>query len=169
MLSTNQRPTQDYNLPSFRDGKTLDLAENLPREIRAGSPFWMLYANSQQEASSGVPMNWTAPPVYPKLRFGHRPQNTHISLQAHIKNARSAIGELLDRKQQAEQTKAHQEALAWLARNREKYSGQWIALRGAELLATGTNARDIYAQVRGISPSVLILKIEREDLPFGGW
>jgi hypothetical protein len=169
MSSTNQRPTQELTLSSFRHGKTREMVENLPGEIRMTGPSRGLYANSRQDVSMCVLVNSKAPADYSRQRLGRLLRNTDISLRAHIKNARAAIAELLQREQRAEQTKAHQEALSWLAKNREKYAGQWIAVRGAELLATGTNAREVYTQVRGMKPSALILKIEREDLPFAGW
>ncbi len=169
MSSTNQRPTQELTFSSFWDGNTLERVENFSREIRSTGSSRGLYTNSPQDVSLGVLVNWTTSTDYPKQRLGRVLRKTDISLEEHLTNARAAIAELLDREQRAESTKPHQDALAWLARNREKYAGQWIALRGAELLATGTNAREVYAQVRGMKPSALVLKIEREDLPFAGW
>lgn len=169
MSSTNQRPTQELSLSSLWGGNTLEGIENFSREIRTTGSSRVLYANSPQDVSLCILVNWTTPTDYPTQRLGPLLGQTDISLEEHIKNARAAIAELLEREQRVEPTGAHQEALAWLARNREKYAGRWIAVRGAELLATGTNAREVYAQVRAMKPSALVLKIEREDLPFAGW
>jgi hypothetical protein len=96
-------------------------------------------------------------------------RGTDIPLGTHIKEARRAIVMLLEREHRSEQNKTDQEAQAWLAKNRKLYAGQWIALRGAELLAAGKNARDVYALVREQQPVPLVVKIESDELPSAGF
>ncbi len=60
-------------------------------------------------------------------------------------------------------------ALRWLSENRESYKGQWIALQGSSLLAVGQTAREVYDKVREQRPRALVIKVETEELPFGGW
>lgn len=48
--------------------------------------------------------------------------------------------------------KAQQEAQAalemqWLAENRQRFAGRWIALEGRTLLATGNTAREVFSKV----------------------
>ena len=60
--------------------------------------------------------------------------------------------------------------LQWLKEHREEYVGQWVALDGDRLLAHGTNAREVYDKARSLGVSVpAVLKIEPDELPFGGW
>lgn len=96
-------------------------------------------------------------------------RKTDISLVSHIETARAAIVELRDRERRTERNRAYEQALAWLDSNRERYAGQWIALRGSELLANGMSAREVHSSVFGQQPPVLILRIEPEELPFAGW
>jgi len=65
--------------------------------------------------------------------------------------------------------RAHQQAMDWLSVNRGNYAGQWIALQGNQLLATGTTAKEVFARVEQENPPALVLKIESESLPFAGW
>ena len=38
--------------------------------------------------------------------------------------------------------------MRWLAEHRHEYGGQWVALDGDKLLASGPNAREVYEAVR---------------------
>jgi hypothetical protein len=113
---------------------------------------------------SGLGQNRPSP-----IQSGPPAASSDIQLETHIKEARRAIGKLVEREHRARQYDAHQKALAWLAENRGRYLDQWVALQGDELLATGSAARDVYARVRGLEPVPLVVKIESEQLPFGGW
>lgn len=57
----------------------------------------------------------------------------------------------------------------WLAENRTRYAGRWIALQGRTLLAVGTTAREVFSQVKGQPTPPLVIKIDADDTPFGGW
>ena len=61
--------------------------------------------------------------------------------------------------------------MAWVQVHRAEFAGQWVALDGEQLLAYGTDAREVFAAAResGVHEP-LVLKIEATDaLPFGGW
>jgi len=60
---------------------------------------------------------------------------------------------------------------SWLAQNKHKYLGQYVALNGDELLCFGTNGREVIKKARSLGvKNPLIVHIEEdEDLPFGGW
>ena len=63
-------------------------------------------------------------------------------------------------------------SLRWLHENREKYSGQWVALDGDRLIASGATAKDVYskAKAEGVEIPFVELVTERESGPFtGGW
>ena len=59
----------------------------------------------------------------------------------------------------------------WLAKNRAAFAGQWVALSGDRLLASGLNASEVYAKPRALGvdvPFVAHLNAD-DDLPFAGW
>jgi len=63
-------------------------------------------------------------------------------------------------------------SLRWLQENREKYVGQWVALDGDRLIASGRTAKDVYskAKAEGVEIPFVELVTERESEPFtGGW
>jgi hypothetical protein len=63
-------------------------------------------------------------------------------------------------------------SLRWLEENREKYSGQWVALDGDRLIASGSAAKEVYskAKAEGVEIPFVELVTERESGPFtGGW
>jgi hypothetical protein len=61
--------------------------------------------------------------------------------------------------------------LGWLSRHREEYLGQWVALDGARLVASGSSAREVYLAAR--RAGVMVPFVDQvqppDDLPFGGW
>src|SRR6185503_15373493 len=63
-------------------------------------------------------------------------------------------------------------SLRWLDENREKYSGQWVALDGDRLIASGPTAKEVYskAKAEGVEIPFVELVTEEESGPFtGGW
>jgi len=63
-------------------------------------------------------------------------------------------------------------SLRWLHENQEKYSGQWVALDGDRLIASGPTANEVYskAKAEGVQIPFVELVTERESVPFtGGW
>ena len=63
-------------------------------------------------------------------------------------------------------------SLRWLHENREKYSGQWVALDGDRLIASGSTAKEVYfkAKAEGIEIPFVELVTDRGPMPFtGGW
>jgi hypothetical protein len=58
----------------------------------------------------------------------------------------------------------------WLALNRQRYSGRWVALDGDRLLAAGNSAREVYAAIANQRRTPLVTRIEPEDeVYFAGW
>jgi hypothetical protein len=63
-------------------------------------------------------------------------------------------------------------SLRWLHENRKKYSGQWVALDGDRLIASGPTAKEVYSKARaeGVEIPFVELVTEQEPIPFtGGW
>jgi hypothetical protein len=58
----------------------------------------------------------------------------------------------------------------WLAENRERYKGRWIALEGNRLLAVGASAREVYAAIANHMGTPLVTRVEpAEEAYFAGW
>ena len=63
-------------------------------------------------------------------------------------------------------------SLRWLHQNREKYSGQWVALNGDRLIASGPTAKEVYskAKAEGVEIPFIELVADPEQVPStGGW
>ena len=63
-------------------------------------------------------------------------------------------------------------SLRWLQENREKYTGQWVALDGDRLIASGATAKEVYykAKAEGVEIPFVELVTQQEPEPFtGGW
>lgn len=72
------------------------------------------------------------------------------------------------KKREAEQQRWKVES-TWLAENRHLYRGKWIALDYDKLLAASFIAKEVFDKVRGYVPTPLVVRIEDDELPFGGW
>jgi hypothetical protein len=59
----------------------------------------------------------------------------------------------------------------WLDEQREEYQGQWVALEGDRLLASGPDGRAVYEAARAAGVRApLVTRVEpRDELPFAGW
>jgi len=65
-----------------------------------------------------------------------------------------------------------EKSLRWLNENRQKYLGQWVALDGDRLIASGPTAQEVYAKSKaeGVKIPFVELISEEEPAPFsGGW
>ena len=65
-----------------------------------------------------------------------------------------------------------EKSLRWMHENRKKYLGQWVALDGDRLIASGSTAKEVYARAKaeGIEIPFVELVTKRESEPFtGGW
>ena len=59
----------------------------------------------------------------------------------------------------------------WLRANAQAYRGQWVALAGDQLLASGTDGVSVYAeaQAQGVLNPLLVQVESPDDYPFGFW
>jgi len=63
-------------------------------------------------------------------------------------------------------------SLRWLDENREKYSGQWVALDGDRLIASGPTAKEVYSKAKaegGEIPFVELVTNPERVASTGGW
>ena len=65
-----------------------------------------------------------------------------------------------------------EKSLRWLHENRENYPGQWVALDGDRLIASGPTAKEVYskAKAKGVVIPFVELVTDQEPVPSsGGW
>lgn len=60
---------------------------------------------------------------------------------------------------------------AWLREHRDEYAGQYVALKGTQLIAHAPDLRDLYRLVQetGVQRSFIVRVEALDELPFGGW
>jgi prevent-host-death family protein len=67
-------------------------------------------------------------------------------------------------------TERDQTEFRWLALNRERCAGRWVALDGDSLLAIGDSAREVYAAIANHPRTPLVTRVDPEDeVYFAGW
>jgi len=63
--------------------------------------------------------------------------------------------------------------MKWLAENRANpaYANQWVVIEGDSVVASGTDAVNVYdtARGKGIEVPFVIHIVPEDPLPFGGW
>ena len=94
------------------------------------------------------------------------PARGSTSVEVHLRAAQHALAQLERRMQRDRESR---QELRWLAENRHKFSGRWIALEGDQLLAVGNTSRQVFSQVADRPRPPLVIRIDDEDLPFAGW
>jgi plasmid stability protein len=59
----------------------------------------------------------------------------------------------------------------WLQKHRDEYAGQWIALDGERLIASGDDLKQVVSTARRLGvPDALMMRVEANDaLPFAGF
>ena len=63
-------------------------------------------------------------------------------------------------------------SLRWLYENREKYSGQWVALDGDCLIASGPTAKEVYSKAKAEGVEIPFVELVTDPVPVpstGGW
>ncbi len=56
----------------------------------------------------------------------------------------------------------------WLEEHRDEYAGQWVALKGDQLIHHSVNAKEVFAAADAVGPlEVMVVRVEpRRDFPF---
>ena len=63
-------------------------------------------------------------------------------------------------------------SLRWLHENREKYSGQWVALDGDRLIASGPTPKEVYSKAKAEGVEIPFVELVTDPEPVrstGGW
>ncbi|MGI8495911.1 MAG: DUF5678 domain-containing protein [Pyrinomonadaceae bacterium] len=61
-------------------------------------------------------------------------------------------------------------ALQWVEENKEEYDGKFVLLEGDNLIAHGTNPKELYETARNKGIKIPFVKrVKAKELPFGGW
>ncbi len=65
----------------------------------------------------------------------------------------------------------HHKEHNWVSRHRSAFLGQWVALDGETLLASGRTAIEVYeaARATGVAAPYVVLVAAEEAIPFAGW
>jgi len=56
-------------------------------------------------------------------------------------------------------------SLRWLHENREKYSGQWVALDGNRLIASGPTAKEVYSKAKAKGVEIPFVELVTDPTP----
>lgn len=91
------------------------------------------------------------------------------SVDDHLAQAHQALERLAQFQQSVRRDRQFRQEMNWLMQNRRHFAGQWIALEGERLLASGATSREVFAQVGERVPPPLVIQIEDEEMPFAGW
>ncbi len=92
-----------------------------------------------------------------------------MSIAEHFSQAPRALESLARLGQRGRRQRQLDMERIWLAANRHRYSGRWIALDGDRLLADGASAREVFAEVANHTPAPLVIHIAEGEPPFAGW
>ncbi len=69
-----------------------------------------------------------------------------------------------------QKNKKFRQALQWIDEHKEEFDGQFVLLEGSNLIAHGTNPKELYAAARAKGIEIPFVKrVKARDLPFGGW
>ena len=80
-----------------------------------------------------------------------------------------AVTYLKEQTRRSSQKEQTDREMRWLADNRHRYAGQWIAIQGDTLLAAGASAKQVFAKVADQPIPPLVIRVDDEDRPFAGW
>jgi len=103
--------------------------------------------------------------IFPERRSDEKA----TAIEAHIRRAQNSLKYLAGLHERAQKDRQFQQEMRWLAENRHRFSGKWIALKGEYLLAVGTTAKEVFSKVADRNMLPLVIRIDEEELPFAGW
>ena len=90
------------------------------------------------------------------------------TINTHLGGAKAALKSLEESEKRARGISRFRQEQQWLAGNRHKYAGQWIALKGACLLAVAPTAKEVFSKVAHDKTPPLVIRVDDEALPFAG-
>ena len=122
---------------------------------RCSALLWDLPRSGQQPFQLSY-TEWSLPSRQPAVSRTRVSVHRAIERLAQMRKARQASGQFDDE-------------MDWIAKNRHRFSGQWVALQGRVLVAAGTTAREVADAAKNRSPNPLIVYLEPDERPFAGW
>lgn len=82
--------------------------------------------------------------------------NAQDEQDAIIENSRSSVRKVVMRDYSAERR--------WLSEHADEYAGQWVALKGDQLISSGPDLREVYEAARMAGhPDALLEQVEADD------
>jgi hypothetical protein len=124
------------------------------RTLQTYGPFGSFHFREGQVASIEINKPWN---------------ETFLTVEAHLSRAQNALEHLARYEQRVDRDKQFSEEMKWLAANKQRYAGRWIALEGEHLLAVGNTSREVFSQLPANVAPPLVIRIDEEDVPFAGW
>ena len=106
-----------------------------------------------------------SPAWFSRRQTGIR-STTHRSSPA---DARYALEQIKTSRKAAILQRQMEEETAWIAANRARFAGRWVALVGGTLLAIGDSAQEVHMASSQTVPTPLIIRLDDITLPFAGW
>jgi len=136
---------------------------------RARDPFSEQRPPQSLQASLGSGLRQVQQLPWNAARRDRLVEDNGTGIDVYLCRARMAVEKLAQSQERALRSRQFQEETEWLAENKNRFSGQWIALQGRRLLAVGTTAREVFLKVANETAPPLVILVDREDPPFAGW
>jgi hypothetical protein len=103
------------------------------------------------------------------IELNKQRDETFLTVEAHLFRAQNALERLARYEQRARRDERFRQEMNWLAANKRRYAGRWIALEGEHLLAVANTSREVFSQLPANATPPLVIFLDEEDLPFAGW
>lgn len=94
----------------------------------------------------------------------------HTPIDSLLKNI-SEKKEITNMQEQEQFLESWREEQKWIDENRKQYIGQWVAVKGSNLISHSQNAKVVFEEVKksGIKQPLVVLVEAEKQLPTGGW
>ena len=103
------------------------------------------------------------------IELSNPPDEPLSTVEPHLNLARNALQHFARDEKRVDSEKKFSEEMNWLAANKRRFAGRWIALEGEHLLAVGNTSREVFSQLPANATPPLVIRINEEDSPFAGW
>jgi hypothetical protein len=103
------------------------------------------------------------------IELNRPPNEPLITVESHFLRAQNVLRHFARYEKRVDRDKKFSEEMNWLAANKRRFAGRWIALEGEHLLAVGNTSREVFSQLSANAAPPLVIRIDEEDLPFAGW
>lgn len=139
--------------------------------VSNGFRFDRAYDTSSAHAESVMSSQRLDPSTHASIvPQSNRTRRTIPSFTRRHSDARSALRQIEERHKALAAQQRHMEEMRWIETNRSNYIGQWVALIGAQLLASGSTAKEVFQKASAVSSTApLLTRIDEDALPFAGW